>query len=449
MLRPARCGIVLATALACVVGLASQRASAEQQEARVQYFDATQAEIGSKLGHQVSAYVNFDDAPGYVEGVGSCKEWSANERALITLRLQTIVDRAPGLIVAAGDGGKLRLLRTTRLLVDVGAFGMHPLESVQAATTPKGILITDKFFITPTRWQTKALAHEMTHASELGETVSHSHAWVAFAQQTITKIRKDHHPKSYAEWVGIDTELRSKNIWPSLYGCTNLREALADYVAATIFDSDFQSSEQFKSTILPLVIAQSDQSLQWNASFKAAKISFSESKDSKKYIGDLEALEKSDPSTASIYGFLSYFYKANKDFDKASNTIDEGKKLLNEAGVSHSDESYIYLLGAEASILLDQAKYEQSMQILNELLAISPDDKYGLQARSFVNYKLGNAQAATVDQKHLANLKTRQRASESEIVVETRNLTSLSSARTSVRDFLSGKTTVLYGFDSR
>jgi len=117
----------------------------------------------------------------------------------------------------------------------------------------------------------RKLVHELVHLSDVGERISHTPQWAAFASPIMAELERRSHTLDIAkqkEWL---KELG----WPSYFACANLKEALACYTEAYLTDANFQASSKYRHDIGQLLILDcSPNERLWRQHYLSAKDSF-------------------------------------------------------------------------------------------------------------------------------------------------------------------------------
>lgn len=356
------------------------------------YFDKEQEKLAQTLSPDVSAYIYFVDAKdcGKKElayGTHGGKSWTLEEKNDVIRIFSTLYGIAPGLIVRAASGHKLGLYRATTL------DGLTEERRPAASSSVKTINFADSFFHTP--YQLYGLVHELVHESDWNGQIAYSKDWVDFAAPRIYKHKIESGLMTEAEQRRLEHSLRSNEDWPSLYGCQNLKEALAEYCASAIVDG-FTTDPIFSKELAPKILTPLPQEIERLALFKEGRANFLSAK-----YGDavtvLEQCTAVGPSVAQAHVELAACQAEQGHYKEALREIDIAEQLMDKVGVRSSEPDMLYLLRWKATMCHRRGDDAVAIAEMNKVLLGQPPLKDDFYRRFWMEDKGGLFADAALD----------------------------------------------------
>ena len=325
---------------------------------------------------------NLDDYFEFIDdwlGVArpTTQAWKENEKTPVRHILGKILKKLPGLVIHAAAGRKIALLRAT------------PDDKDESASAlPEGIRIADGFFEAGPLFRMEALVHELVHSADLGGQIELSKSWVMFAHPIISNIRTAN--KLSAEKLSDDEVI--KNNWVSLYGTTNLGEALAEYFPAVELGvSNFNGDPAF-ADFADRLKAPTEKDLKFLDHYKNGRVFYyANLYDSA--ISEFEKARNLDPNAAMVPIYLSSCHGQKQQFPRSLFESDRALTLVIQAGVPDCEPDVCYLLSVRASALEESGKYQEAVKILDKLLITDPETTirhFDYFTRALCHQKLGH-----------------------------------------------------------
>ena len=359
------------------------------------YFDKEQEQLAKTLSADVSTYIYFVDPKDghkkeFEQGNHGTKSWTTEEKNDVMRMFSTLYGIAPGLIVRAASGRKLGLHRTTTI------DGLHGRSSAASAGV-QTINVGDSFFHTP--YQFHGLVHELVHEADWDGRVAYSKEWVDFAAPRTYKHKIEAGLLSEPELRQLDHLLRQGEDWPTLYGCENFKEALAEYCSASIADSDFIPDPIFAKILVPKILVPLPNEIEFGALFKQGRTSYLNDK----YQDAITVLEKCtalDPSVADGHVELAACYVRQNEYKKALVEMDIAEQAMNKAGVRSTEPDMLYLLRWKATLYHKQGDDDLAIAEMNKILLNQPPSADDVYKRFWLEEKKGLLAEAVLDFYH-------------------------------------------------
>lgn len=157
--------------------------------------------------------------------------WSASQRALVSARLESLHQRAPGLLDRAADGGRIGLYRAQLPGIS------------QAKGAYRRLTFDAKAFPSPGYdWLTRIIAHELVHTADPYNRLSSDPEWTTLAEPRITTARDVLAKKGYTTAQAaslplgpkrdeVETAVQAASGLPSAYAAHDSEEMLAEVVS--------------------------------------------------------------------------------------------------------------------------------------------------------------------------------------------------------------------------
>lgn len=355
------------------------------------YLNEQQRQLGQSVSQDFSHYFYFEDNPDFSEFKAQCKPWTEPEKLKIVAIVSKTLKRAPGLVVRAAGGERLPFCR-----VSTFPETQHPIYSLPTAENPRSeasaltgisaIVITDQFFRSSK--QSLCVIHELVHAADCGYRVAFSKLWIGFANPIISAIRSDLERVPQEDRKSFQLKMRKEGRWVSIYGCTDLSEALADYLAEYVEGSGFPISQMFLDQIGSAFLLPTADDLLFSQHLRHGR----EYSRLKKYTlarAEYEAAIKIDASAFTPYialmastadcsqeQTLAILKRAVETFDKSEIPPSERRPTLSA-------------LALRATLLMQQCQYKQASEVFSEALKYQPGEPLFLSSRGYCSLMRG------------------------------------------------------------
>lgn len=258
-----------------------------------------------KFERQKAAEFSILEKPAYI---AESINWARDEKKIVCTILQELHKLVPGLINLASAAGPIGLQRVKSIVYENG-------NSADALAGKYRLLLSDSFFLSQNK--NHVLAHELTHLADNGHFAAYSKEWIDLAEPILIKYGE-------RKTENIET-LSLQNVWPSQYGCANLVEALAEYVASYANQNYFNSKKEFEEKIAPMIISPSPDLIRWKVLVAKAQSALSASPDTNYALSNFEEATKLFPDHFFPYSFLAGISAASGDLAK---TIFYTEKML-------------------------------------------------------------------------------------------------------------------------
>jgi tetratricopeptide (TPR) repeat protein len=303
--------------------------------------------------------------------------WKAGEKEEFKRVLTEVAKCAPGLITRASSGRHLHVCRVTDLPFNATTAGSFDAE---ALTRPDSILIPDIFFEGSRRAQLRCILHELVHSADMAGQIALSREWIRFAQPTISELRCEStfgKPERRAGRV-----IPPHNAWPTLYGCENLTEALAEYFAADAVGSDdFKFDPEFRQVFAARLMRSSKKHAQFLSIYKQGSKLYNEHKYDQAIEKLLEArrLHASAPGTHSCLA-ACYAYKG--DYQTCLKYVASANKHLKRSGVPDGEPDQIVVLEVQGLSYLQTGKLDAAIAAFDGVLGHEPQNNWARSLRA-------------------------------------------------------------------
>ncbi len=338
------------------------------------YLDEHQRQLADRMKTDFNEYFFFMDAkdsarPELSQPEWELKPWTYREKRNIRSIVDWLMHRAPGLVLRASSGGRIALCRLSSFpksstMTKSWIFGGSP----SAMSSDSSIAFSDVFFFP--HGQFAGVVHELVHTADAGEQLSHSKAWVQFAEPTISKIWKEYMSKSSFEAYEFGRKICKEGRWPSLYGCVDLDEALAEYMTAYITGSDFSVSQTFVERFGAGFIRPSADDFRWLSLYRQGR-AHSRAKNYDQALADFGQVNKMDPHAVLPCLYLMSCLEEKNRFDEAAVVADEGLANLDSA-VPMADWSKLRLTMLRAWLYERNGEYYEATRLTDQILS-EPD----------------------------------------------------------------------------
>lgn len=304
--------------------------------------------------------------------------WKPGEKELFLKMLSEVTRCAPGLIKRAANGKKLHVCRVTDLPFSATTAGSFDAE---ALTRPDAILIPDVFFEGSRKAQLRCFLHELVHSADMAGEIALSRDWIRFAQPTISELRCEAtfgQPERRAGRI-----IPPHNAWPTLYGCENLTEALAEYFAADAIGSDdFKFDPAFRQIFMHRLTQSSKKHAHFMTVYKQGSRLYNEHKYDLAIEKLLEA-RKLDPSAPGTHSCLAACYAYKGDYSACLKYAATANKYLKKSGVPAGEPDQIMVMEVTGLSLLHTGKLDEAILAFNGVLGHEPNNNWcrSLRAR--------------------------------------------------------------------
>jgi len=311
----------------------------------------------------IDNYIGFASAPKKVkllDGKYPCKPWTNSE----VQEIREIGDRVyrfgPGLFKLAATTGKISLWRVAKVPLNSPVL----LSSyADAITENDNIYISDAFFAGNYRF--REFVHELVHAADFGYHLTYSKEWVSFAQPIISKLKLRQEMTPHSRYYDLEQLIRTQNIWPSLSGCQNLKEALAEYFAAFAENSKFCTQESFRNGIAQRLICPVEADLLWSKRCRLGAFAF-DKQDYAKALAEFSKAVALDPLAPLPHIFIARIHFHQFDDQKCLDESDVASECFKKAGVLPTDPTYHTLKLLRSSVLERLGRHEDAKKELED-----------------------------------------------------------------------------------
>ena len=316
-------------------------------------------------------------------------EWTASDKDVVASIMRAAYSRVPWLFECIRSRRPLVLLRVARAKGVASYQGSDPY----SFAGPGYIVFTDAFFSSANK--AHAAIHELVHAVDFAQSVAYSHEWIDFAGATISKIRLRETFLTHKGWLSYNGFVVTTCLWPSLYGAENLKEGLAEYVAALAEHRCCPRATEFERRILPLFARVSKTESKWHNLVLDALLQFKCRHYSAAHSLLLEAMKVKSTPTLSYY--LTECSLLKKDLSAATELSHHTLSELVALGVTAAEPLMQSAFLVHSRILYERGDYDEATKKLTELLAVNPYDRKALFLRAQCNNRLGNWDDAYLD----------------------------------------------------
>lgn len=298
--------------------------------------------------------------------------WKAGEKEQFTRVLKEVSNCAPGLITRAAAGKKLHVCRVKDLPFSATTAGSFDAE---ALTRPDSILIPDVFFEGSRKAQLRCFLHELVHSADMAGQIALSRDWIRFAHPTISELRCEAtfgKPERKAGRL-----VPPHNAWPTMYGCENLTEALAEYFAAHAVGSpeDFEFDPAFRRQFAPRLMQTSKKHARFMIVYKQGSKLYNE----RKYDAAIEKLleaKKLDGSAPGTHSCLAACYAYKGDYDTSLKYAATADRVLKKTGVPAGEPDQIMVMEVKGLSYLHQGKLDAAVEAFNDVLGQEPNNNW-------------------------------------------------------------------------
>jgi tetratricopeptide (TPR) repeat protein len=283
-----------------------------------------------------------------------------------------------------------------------------------------------------------------THAADYGNHIALSKEWVEFANPTISEIRS-RHDKAPNDEDCLNKEIRTAGTWPSVYGCESLTEALAEYVAAYVWDRDFAIKDKFKTAIAPRILLPSESDQEWSRHFRKGDRAF-RSKDYDTAITEFNIVAGLDPGAPIPHQYACFCYSFQGKFDEALNESGKALALFDSLGVKPTDPYRINIVKLRGTVLGHTGKFAEAKAMWDELLQVDPSNREAIKQRSICYANIGELEKSRQDSIELARLnKLEDERQQRSALYRPADVKAL---RMEVNSFMQGTSPILRGWDA-
>lgn len=303
-------------------------------ERQDQFLDNDQAALYARVDHDPNHYVEFMPAERnpVLPPVYSLKSWTQSEKEAVTRLVAQVLNRAPGLLLAASGSSTIKLFRI-RSSRDEG----HGVTRLIARSGV--ILVPDAYFHTAKQFH--FLLHELLHLADSGNHLSYSKDWVQFANPIIQQLRRQSKNKSITDQAKLWISANRNNLWPdTFFGCQNLTEAFAFYFTEYVEGSEFRCDpiqiQRFRSHIL----SPTDQELSFTKHFVAGQNAYE--RDYLLARSEFSAANELDPSVARVYLGLAGTYFHTGDIERELALQKQALDAFEAAGVPETEDYFAW-----------------------------------------------------------------------------------------------------------
>jgi tetratricopeptide (TPR) repeat protein len=353
----------------------------------------------------------------HVDSRYSYQDWTESEKTGIGLIVSKLWQTAPGLLIAAARGKKIAFIRVSTLPFSAAETHVTVKDNAggyAATTAPDGILVANRFFVCPTGFQYHGIVHELVHAADYSSRVSFSKEWIDFALPKIEKVRDRFFKSDSYDYYAAAKSISKEKLWPSIYGCENLREALAEYLTTYVEGTDFPVDSNFIAHIAPHILQPSERERSIEEHFLKGRLAY-QSHDQELALAEFLSTKELAPTAAEPYAYMSYCYGMKKDY---SRSIELGKKAqayFEAAGVPIGEPTMMhqtrYLMDCEGYL----HQYDEAKKLLDLMLSAQPDDRDALYKRYW--YYRREEQYAAAAQDYYASVCGPQRIKEEDLAM--------------------------------
>lgn len=336
-----------------------------------------QAAIYAKNAATIEDIVEFVDPDSphakHSETRFTYKPWTEQEKTVFMHDWRLLARRAPGLLLRAGHGHHIYIMRATKL--PVPTFIQHAFhnDGPNAQSGNMYMTLTDVFFDSTQFNQVSSVAHELTHLADSYYHLSSSKEWVAMIKPKILAFNQ---AQNFNKDLNV-ASLTDYNAWPyglvSTYSGANMSEALCDsvsryvadgeklaspingYVVNEVLNPDSKAAQIEKKMVEACILARNGEAA------RAVDMTLAVSKEEPDYIG-------------SYYYCIWACYPAKRPqvaYEQAQKMID----LVNERGLLKTDHLYSMAYYYAALAARDAHEYSKALSWIDEALVADPDSK--------------------------------------------------------------------------
>jgi hypothetical protein len=407
--------------------------------------NATASAPDTRVSTTIEQSVYLDDASGDIgegEFVSHFKPWGKDEKAVVIAILETVRQRAPGLLTHAACNGPVAIKRVSVLFLPASTSKHDDLHRAGYACIHGGdIVIADKFFLHDS--PAHILVHELTHAADYGCHLSLSKEWVAFACPPISAVKSRRQSTGNNEY-GLNKLVRSSGLWPSVYGCENFTEGLAEYVTAFVQEHDFPVCEQFKQTIAPKLMNISEADIQWSRNYRLGDAAFRSGRYDDAIVS-FSAAAAVDPAAPLPHQYIAYSYAHKHDNAKALEHSRIAMECFEKAGITAADPFMFNAIRLRATLLTCQSRYSEAKILLDRLIEQEPMNRATRADRLNCCEKLQLTQPADQDRKAIAQIDRDLMAKRAQVLLY--RPTNLRQMQSELRSFIKGSGIIIRGID--
>jgi hypothetical protein len=288
--------------------------------------------------------------------------WTPEERCCVQKMAEDVLKAVPDLVVKASAGGKIMLCRSDSL----GKFTQNSIlggSSEVTESTPSAIVFSKEFFSNECKY--KDFVHELVHLADAGSLVAYSPEWIALTQ-----------PLIHAAWIrlrGMDADDLSRSLAlvskteNSLrrYFYQDLNEALAECTASFIVGEDFDIRSKFQSTILPLLLNRTSDSLRWSALLKKGH----QERIARHFAAAMVAYKAAAriyPSAPLPYYYMGITLKREHRLDEALLCTRRALESFKKTGVQVTERDFFMCKELEADLLGKVGDFDSSFELIEE-----------------------------------------------------------------------------------
>lgn len=350
----------------------------------------------TRLKFEVTEFIFVDPSDGFSAQRTHLKAWSGSEKSQVIDDLNSVFKRAPHLIFRCSRSKPINLLRVPRIYDEDNC-----PTSADAFATSQSILFPDAFFAD--KKTSRHVVHELAHVADASKRVSYSKKWANFASKPMRQVKAEVAQCSVGTDKNLELILRQKNVWPSIYGATNLVEAFAEYMAEFIEGSDYQISDHFKQSIAKPFLAPTKQELTYEQQFTLAT-DCQEKREYQRAISILTNIISEVPNNPGPYLNLVDCLTAVREYKRARVVATKCESLFRQAGITLSEDSYYELMLQLTWLNWRQRYYRVSKMQLNQLIQVRPLDERPVLYRGDLYRSQHQLAAASRDYLHAAYL---------------------------------------------
>lgn len=287
------------------------------------------------------------------------KKWTADERQIISNLVSRLKYSATQFIGLSTTASGLKFARASTVTLVNN-------ENCMAATCGETIVVSDKFF-EETNQQLHCLTHELVHRADLYGFITYSKEWIAFAQPMISKFE------------GMSSE-KLQGLWPSVYACENLNEALAEYAACYLEGQFFASKDSFDKSISPMIFHPDDSQLTWYRLLSQAN-TFMAKNQLKNADECLTKAISICPSQAMPFHYLAVSSARRADLKGTIGYTDKFLGALDKAGLAKENRARMKYVNVVVDNYLCNNRNSDLLELLDHLIIHFPADETLMKRR--------------------------------------------------------------------
>lgn len=188
--------------------------------------------LAKKYQGRIEQFFQFCDPPANTKASSDyiLMPWAEQEKEKIRSAIGELAIRAPGLVLRAAHGQRIKLWRQNKSSCNCFMEVIEGKTESPAFTNDREITFTDTFFKEYRIPVVFALAHELTHAADYRQKLSMSPEWIKLSAAKVNFVHQVQKRNKQAGLPLLDNLAAGYYDLPSDYSACSMEEALADSV---------------------------------------------------------------------------------------------------------------------------------------------------------------------------------------------------------------------------